>query len=164
MDGTVLLSHRLGLCGVTLQSSNPLPVPYPWLCGGWAHGRPGPVTLEGSWEVVLPACSTDDSAMAPTAWSPSACAQTDAPPQTQTGHTPASEGWRDLTGPSADLSSRTRFSRAQRWGPNSRQTDQSAHHPHPAGLRLYPHPERSFPKNSRKRTFDEEPTETTVFP
>lgn len=66
--------------------------------------------------------------------------------------------------PSADLSSRTSCSGVQGWGLNSRQTDQSVHRPCPAGLRLYPHPERSFLKSSRKGTFDEEPAETTVLP
>ena len=72
---------------------------------GWAHGRLGPVILEGSREVVSPACSTDDNAVAPTAWSPRLGTDVLLPrlrhPRPQVpygGHTPASEGWRDLPG------------------------------------------------------------------
>ena len=50
MDGTVLLSHRLGLSGVTLQSSNPLPVPYPWLCGVHGLGDTAGPHWVGTWE------------------------------------------------------------------------------------------------------------------
>ena len=79
----------LGFLGSPCRAATPFQSPIPgflefmvWgtqqVPTGWAHGRPGPVILEGSWEVVSPAWSTDDNAMVPTACSPPACAQTDA--------------------------------------------------------------------------------------
>ena len=157
MDRTILLSHRLGLSGVTLQGSTPLPEPYPRFEGFtvWGHSRsPAGGHMGGwapsSWRAPGRWCHLPALQMT-MLWRP----QPGAPDWAQMSFYPDSatpdpkspmvatllhqKGGGTSQDPSADLSSRTRCSGVQRWGLNSRQTDQSVHRPCPAGLRAGVH-------------------------